>query len=58
MLLFFTMHTTKREALPTTETTVSTKPRLRTQVRAGGLLDERRDPVRSPPRGPDGEPLP
>ena len=50
------MHTTKREALPTTETTVSTKPWLRTQVRAGGLLDERRDPVRSPPRGPDGEP--
>ena len=55
------MNTTKTQLDLSTAidaSTPRTSARLRTQLRAGGLLDESMPGPRMPPRGPDGEPLP
>ena len=55
------MTTTKTQldlATPIDASTPRSPARLRTQVRAGGLLDEPFRQPWDPPRGPDGEPLP
>lgn len=55
------MKTTKTKqdlATPIDASSPRMPSRLRTQLRAGGLLDEAFPSPRLPPRGPDGEPLP